>query len=184
LDAEAVALANGFETANAGGYFVPEGATVALVDFGAAKTLIAVTDGAEYLFREFPVGGTALTEMIAQRLGCGLDEAERLKLDPGEKIDTVKDAIYPGIEDITAEIRTCIENFKTVNDGRQAETTLLSGGLVRFAGIPPLIGRLTKTRAGVFNLFGAFESSDMETATAPYSLDYSIAFGLACHARE
>ena len=185
IDVELIALANAAETANRHGFFQSENQPLCMVDFGASKTLITVTDGASHVFREFPVGGITLTEMVAQRFGCSMDKAEEIKLDPGDDIDTVKDAIFPGLEDITAEIRSCLDQFKNQSNGRDTKLMLLSGGLVAFNGVTPLIGKLTKTEARIFDSFGSVDSSELdEEFVGEHAHEFSVAFGLACHARE
>lgn len=185
IDIELFALANGFETANVGGFFLPEGEPAALVDFGATKTIITVTDGVNNVFREFPFGGNKLTELVAHRMGCQMEQAEAHKVDPGSNLDVIKDAIYPGIEDITAEIRSCLDQFKGVSGGREAELLLLSGGLVAFPGVTPLIGKLARIETRIFDSFGAVDSSELdEEFIGSHAHEFSIAYGLACHARE
>lgn len=184
IDVELVALANAYEIANAGNFFQEAGKSVALVDFGASKTLIAVSDGNRNIFREFPMGGSNLTEMVAQRTGGDIADAERLKCEPGERMDAVKDAIYPGIEDIAGEVRSCVDNFK-MTGGRAPETVLLSGGLVAFAGVTPLFGRLTKMEARVFDGFGSVDVEAIdEEFLAAHRHEFPVAFGLACHAKD
>lgn len=185
IDVELVALANAYEMANAGGFFAPDNKPVGIVDFGATKTLIVATDGVTNVFREFPVGGITLTEMVAQRLGCDMDQAEAIKLEPGDQVDTVKDAIYPGLEDITGEIRSCLDTFKSLSGGREIDSLLLSGGLVGFSGVTPLIGRLTRTETRIFDSFGSVDASELDAEfVGSHAHEFSIAFGLACHATE
>lgn len=180
LEPEPIALVNALETAS----LLAPGVGAGLIDFGAAKTLITITDGVEHVFREFPVGGDKLTEMIAHRMGLSWEEAERVKRSPGDAIETVKDAIYPGIEDITAEVRQCLERFRGVSGGREAKLLMLSGGLVAFPGVVRLVSRLTRTAARVFG-FGDVDASDLdEHFLARHGHEFAVAFGLACHARE
>ena len=156
-----------------------------MVNFGASKTLIAIVDGTNNVFREFPIGGIALTEMIAQRVGCDIAAAEQIKLEPGDRMDMVKDAIYPGLEDIATEIRSCLDSYKAAAGGRQAEKLLLSGGLVAFPGIVALFNRMTRIEAGIFDSFG---STDISKAAGDvmeaHGHEMAVAFGLACHARD
>ncbi len=183
MDMELAALANAFETLNAGGGVAPAGRGVCMVDFGATKTLIAITDGARCVFREFPFGGDKLTEMLAHRLGCDFTVAETLKRHPGGQIEMVKDAIYPGIEDIAAEVRSCQEAFVEISDGVRPDLLLVSGGLVAFPGVPSLFGRLTRCAASPFRIGGA-DTSDLDTAfLEDHGHEFAVAFGLACHAR-
>ncbi|MDR1536036.1 MAG: type IV pilus assembly protein PilM [Planctomycetota bacterium] len=185
IDVELVALANALETANLDGSLLGLGRAGGMVNFGASKTLIAISDGVNTVFRDFPVGGIALTELISQRLGCDLAEAERFKLRPGDRLDTVKDAIYPGLEDIAGEIRSCLDTFKSAAGGKEAARLFLSGGLVGFAGVADLIGRMTQIETSVFDSFG---SVDAGKATADvveaHGHELAVAFGLACHARD
>lgn len=185
IDVELIALANGFETANSEGFFQAVGQPAALVDFGASKTLITVTDGNHHVFREFPFGGNKLTELIAHRMGCQMEQAEAFKLEPGDNIDVVKDAIYPGIEDITAEIRSCVDQFKGISGGREAELLLLSGGLVAFPGLTPLVGKLVRVETRIFDSFGAVDTSELdEDFVGSHAHEFAVAFGLACHAQD
>lgn len=185
VDMELIALANAAETIDAASLHPKPGTPFCLVDFGAAKTLITVTDGANHFFREFPFGGQKLTEMLAHRLDCSPAEAETIKLDPGDRLDLVKDAIYPGIEDLTAEIRSCLTRFRNQTAGREAQQLFLSGGLVRFSGIVSLIGRTLGIESMRFNPFVALSSNDMDIAFLDANAHrFSIAFGLACHARN
>lgn len=185
IDVELVALANAIEAANAGGFFLPDGNPVGLVDFGATKTLITVTDGTTHVFREFPVGGIALTEMIAQRIGCDMQHAETVKREPGNDMEMVKDAIYPGIEDITAEIRSCLDQYKGMSNGRKAQLVMLSGGLVAFPGVTPLIGKMARVETRIFDSFGSIDASELdEEFIGSHGHEFAIALGLASHARE
>ncbi|MCC8190909.1 MAG: pilus assembly protein PilM [Planctomycetes bacterium] len=185
IDVELVALANAFELANEGSYFVADEKPVGLVDFGASKTLITVTAGLNNVFSQIPVGGITLTEMVAQRLGCEMNKAEILKIEPGDQIDTIKDAIYPGLEDITAEIRSCLDTYKSISGGREVDCLMLSGGLVAFSGVSPLIGRLTKTDTRILDSFGSVDTSEIdEEIIGGHAHEYAVAFGLACHAQE
>jgi type IV pilus assembly protein PilM len=185
VDAELVALVNAAETVemlNAGG---AAGEAVCAADFGASKTLIAVTDGTHRLFREFPVGAGALAEMVERRFGCGVDRAEELLRAPGDELDTVRDAIHPGLEDITAEIRACIDSFKKQSGGNEAKRLVLSGGLAAFSGLARFVGRLTRTEARVFAFPEGVLAPGLDTEyLAGNAHLFAVAFGLACHARE
>lgn len=184
VEVELVSLANAVEMACAGRKEFPPGTPLCLADFGASKTLIAVTDGVNRLFYEFPVGGNTLTEMIAHRLGCGFDEAEACKLSPSGKIDMVKDAVYPGLEDVTAEIRACIGWFR-MGGGRETERVYLSGGLVGFPGVEGLIGRMLGKETQVFNPFESFATGNLDTEFLRlHAHRMAVAFGLACHADD
>lgn len=184
IDVELVAMVNGFEAANQGSFFAEEGSGVALVNLGAAKTLIAVTDGTTNLFREFPVGGVVLTEAVGQRLGCEMREAEQAKCNPGERLDVIKDAIYPILEEIAGEVRSAMDSFTTMG-GKEPRMMLAQGGGVAFAGAVPLLGRLAKVEAKIFDSFGAVTGPDVDDDfLRSHAHEFPLAFGMACHAQQ
>lgn len=180
VDMELAAMANALETV-----CPTPGTPWCLADFGATKTLIAVSDGNDHLFQEFPVGGDKLTEMVAHRLGMDFDEAEAVKQDPDALLDIVTDAIYPGLEDLAAEIRMCRERFQRSAGGRAVAGTYLSGGLAAFPGLVPLMGRLAGTPTALFDPFEKLKTVDMDAAFLDANRHrFAVAFGLACQARE
>lgn len=184
IDMEAVALANALETLTLAGFARP-GSPLCIVDFGATKTLIVISDGSNHLFREFPFGGVKLTEMIAHRLGVTPDEAEKVKLRPADKMDIIKDAMYPGVEDLTAEIRSCLDKYRQLSGGREVVRTFVSGGLTAFSGIVRLMGKLIWTETTVFDPFRVFGAKSLDKGFLEDNTQrFSLAFGLACHARE
>ncbi len=184
VDTELTALVNAYETANAAGHFQDERQGVILADFGAAKTLLAASANGAYLFREFLFGGINLTELVADRMSISLDQAERIKCEPGEHIETVRDAVYPGIEELASEIRSLADCLKTVA-GAPAKLLLLSGGLVLFPGLVKVLGKLAKMETRAFDSFGSVMANkyDQEFLDA-YIHEFPLAFGLACHARD
>lgn len=182
LDVEALALANAYEIANAGGMIAEENKPAMQVNFGARKTLISISDGSNCVFAE-SVGGNELTEMIAGRLGLENAQAEELKLDWGDREEDVKDAIWPGIEDLIADITRAMGDYKHAAQGKEVGVLVLSGGLTQFKGIVPLIGSKTKVETKVFDSFGAVDADDLDQDfIREYAHELQIAFGLACHA--
>lgn len=185
VNLELIAMANASDTLYGSGKTNPSGHPRCLVDFGASKTLIVVTDGAQHLFREFPFGGVKLTEMIAHRMGRPFAQAEAIKLDPGERMDMVKDAIYPGIEDLTAEIRACLLGYKELSGGRETKQLFLSGGLAHFSGVVTLMGKMLRVQSQTLNPFAVLGTEDMDLAFLEANAHrFAVAFGLACQARN
>ena len=180
VEPEVTALANAFEVINRDDYFPDAVDGAILVDVGAEKTLFIGTGNNSHLFREFPFGGNALTEMVAHRLDINLNDAERVKCDPGGKLEVVRDAMYPGIEQLGAEMRTVVEYYKTIG-GSEPGLMLISGGLAKFPDAIEVLGRLANIRTLAFDSFGkvAAESADHDFFEA-YAHVFPLAFGLAC----
>ncbi|MDR3210498.1 MAG: pilus assembly protein PilM [Planctomycetota bacterium] len=176
---ELVALANAYEIANAGAFFHNAREGVIMVDFGASKTLLYAVAGVERLFREHHLGGNALSELVANRLGVNLDAGENTKCEPGDKTDVVLDAIYPALEDLATLIRSLSEGLVALT-GIKPGLLLISGGMAIFPGLPSLLTRLTEIPAKVFDSFGAVETkqSDPDFLKA-CGQELIVAFGLA-----
>lgn len=180
VDMELVAMANALNAV-----CPTPGTPWCLVDFGSTKTLIVVSDGNENLFREFPVGGDKLTEMAAHRLGMDFEEAEAVKLNPDVLLDIVSDAIYPGLEDLAAEIRACHQRFQRTAGGRAVAGTFMSGGLVAYPDVVSLMGKLLFSPTALFDPFAKVKTADMDRGFLEANRHrFAVAFGLACHARE
>lgn len=184
LEVELVSLANAVETVCAGDRGLAPGTPVCIVDFGASKTLIVVTDGVNRLFHEFPFGGSKLTEMVAHRFGCGVEEAEARKLEPGGEVETVADAVYPGVEDMAGEIRGCLGRFRR-RSGREVERVYLSGGLLGFGGVEGMMGRMLGRGVVRFDPFAAFGAGNFDAGfIRAHGHRMGVAFGMSCHAGD
>ncbi len=180
VDSELVAMLNAYDIANAGSVFAPVGQAVGLVDFGATKTLMTFADSECSLFREYPVGGNSLTEQLASRLSVSLDEAEKLKCSLGNDMETIKDVIHSGLEELAAEIRRASDKFGK-NGGKRPGLILISGGLAGFPGAVEVLSRLLRTEVKVFNTFGAVEAEMYDAKFLhQYAHEFPLAFGLAC----
>lgn len=184
VEVELISLANAVETACAGNKDIPPGTPLCLVDFGASKTLITVTDGVNRLFHEFPFGGNKLTEILAHRMGCSQEKAESLKLAPSEHMDLIKDALYPGLEDMTSEVRACLTRFR--QEGRRAvDYIFVSGGVIGFPDFTELMGRMIGKTVRAFNPFESFATGNLDAGfLQAHAHRMSVAFGLSCHAGE
>lgn len=181
-DVELIALANAFDTANLDGELLESRRGAVLIDIGAVKTLVAASDTDVHLFRELPQGGAGLTDLVARRLGIDLDEAERVKCDPGDLMETVKDAIYPGIEELAAEIRAAVDCFAM--RGGEPSRLFVSGGFAAFPGAVKALGRLVRLETRVFDTFGGVECVAADkNFFAEYAHVFPVAFGLASRAR-
>lgn len=68
---------------------VPPDSVYSLVDIGHTKTTVTVCRGRQFLFtRTIPIGGKRITDDIANALQVPVDEAERIKVEMGQLIQS------------------------------------------------------------------------------------------------
>jgi len=129
IDVDAFALGNAYELRRLMAAGVDDGdRAVALLDVGANKTNINVLrGGCSYFTREIYLGGDDFSSAIAKRVGCENHQAEQLKRDPGDRYETVRDAVLPSVDDLGNEIHLSFDYFENQCD-RPVDEVLLSGG--------------------------------------------------------
>jgi type IV pilus assembly protein PilM len=111
----------------------------AIVDIGARSTTVVVhVDGVPAIVRIVPRGGAEITEMVADRLGATVPEAEALKCRVGlhteegpETAEVVRDAIRP----LVNEIRSSFTYLNTGDRQTRVGRLALSGGGSQLPGL-------------------------------------------------
>lgn len=136
IDVDSFALGNAFELTNLNSAGMEEDdRVVALIDIGAFKTNINILKGpTSYFTREVYLAGNDFSDAISRRLGVDLQEAEGLKVNPGEKMAEVEEAVLPALDDLGNEIHLSFDYFENQFD-REVDQVFVSGGS---AGLPGL----------------------------------------------
>lgn len=159
---------------------------IALVDIGASLTSINVLCRGETCFsREIGMGGHAMTQAVARRLGVEVFEAEAIKRAGDEKEAEVMRAITPVLEDLTSEISLSLDYVEN-HEGLRVEEILLSGGGVLAPGavdyIEQATARTTRTWNPLEGLRVADDRVDVEELEA-WAPTLVVAVGLASRVR-
>ena len=153
IDVDAFALSNAYGLCSRLGEELEQDSTVAFIDIGNSKSTVNIINGGTSVFtREIPVGGRDLTDGIAQRLSISYDEAEDLKREPGEGDETVRDAVFPAIDELGNEIQLSIDYFQDENDV-EVSRLYLSGGGSRLPILRGALERILEKPTQVFNPF-------------------------------
>ena len=136
IDVDSFALGNAFELTNLNSVEMEdEDRVMALIDIGAFKTNINVLKGhTSYFTREVYLAGNDFSDAISRRLGVDMQEAEALKVNPGDKIAEVEEAVLPALDDLGNEIHLSFDYFENQFD-REVDQVYISGGS---AGLPGL----------------------------------------------
>ena len=186
IDVDAFALSNAHSLLRSCNGQGPEEGVIAFVDVGATKTsLNIVRNGVSLFTREIYFGGKDLTQSIARRLAIDEQEAEFLKRSPGEEYESVKEAVFPTIDDLGNELQLSFDYFESQN-GCGPERILLSGGASRFSFFRESFERIFEKPTGIFNPFeGLPVSEDIDQdLLASGGPQLVVAAGLASRIRK
>jgi type IV pilus assembly protein PilM len=117
-----------------------------LVNIGASMTNINVVRGGASVFtRDFNLAGNSITEAVQQKFGVDFEEAERLKIEGVDGIDSARAEFQNNLiayaDPICTEIERSVDYFRSTYGGDYIKHTLLSGGT---ALIPGIVGDLSR----------------------------------------
>jgi type IV pilus assembly protein PilM len=184
VDVDFFALGNAFELCNANGEMASSGEAVALVDIGSAKTSVCIVrNNSGYFTREIFTAGTSMTDAVATRFGEDPADVELMKEDPGEATNSILSAMLPVLEEIGNEVRLSFDYYENQFDC-QVSKVFLSGGAIKFPGIPKVLGEIFEISTEVLSPFGHINmstSNDIIENTKAESM--TIALGLASRVR-
>ncbi len=147
IDVDAFALGNAFELRDRLSPAMDADERVtALIDVGATKTNINVLRGRVLCFtREIYLGGDDFTQAVSKRLGCDTAQAEQLKREPGDNIETLNDAVFPSVDDLGNEIHLSFDYFENQFD-HGVDDVFVSGGGVQLPLVAETFERVFEKR--------------------------------------
>jgi len=100
----------------------------ALIDVGHTSTSIAlVAKGELVLARSILYAGFDITRHLAGALGVSIEEADKIKVDSGQKHDEASVAIRTSLEPIVRELRNTAMQAETLGFGRLSQVHLFGG---------------------------------------------------------
>ncbi|MFM8268945.1 MAG: type IV pilus assembly protein PilM [Pseudomonadota bacterium] len=139
IDTQAFALGNAFSF-NYQSWGQEHGcSTSALIDFGAGSTKISVIESQRTTFsRDIQQCGTQCSEIIMDRLGVGLEDAERLKIEK-----TSEPVIQPILVEyshlLADEVSKTIDFFLSQATDRSIDAIFVCGGGVNLFGLQEIL---------------------------------------------
>lgn len=175
VDLEPVALANAWEIGPPAAGEAP----VCLMHLGARSTVLNVFFGARLQFtREIPIAGEAFTRAVSDGLQMDTAGAERLKCQPGERLQEVRTAVQPAWDQWFAQCRASFDFFEN-QFGRKVEKVFLSGGSARMAGLKEWIQETMGAPAETWNPTAALQTDLPRDPLQQAGVDLGVAVGLA-----
>jgi type IV pilus assembly protein PilM len=175
VDLEAIALANAWET-----NFVAGGPKVTgLVHVGARGTLIDFFLGPQLQFsRETGIGGDAFTQAVADGLQLDALEAEKIKCQPGQRLDAVRAALQPCWEEWLVQCRVSFDFYED-QFGQKVERLCLGGGSAHLIGFQEWIQQTTGFSTDLWNPVAGLTEGDHLDRLEAERIDLGVAVGLA-----
>jgi type IV pilus assembly protein PilM len=181
VDCDYFALGNAFEARAL--RLGQEDTTVrALLDVGAAKTSINIMRGhTSHFTRDFYVAGNDVTETLAKRFGESPEDVEHMKEDPGQALESMKEAFSSVLEDIGSEVRLSFDYYENQFD-QQVQEVYLSGGSVLFPDADKMLSEVLGLEAKLWDPLEALDTSELSEQVAQLGgsgARLAVAVGLA-----
>ena len=131
ISLNSIAVANaigalGFKTNNAEP--VEKSPPVAILDIGGEYSNLSILmDNLPMFTRDIFIGGQEMTKTISHMLGISLEEAEKLKQEPGNKLPEILTALDSVLVDFVSEVRLSLDYFVTEKN-TSVPVLLFTGG--------------------------------------------------------
>jgi type IV pilus assembly protein PilM len=183
IDVDTFALGNAFELNSLNSPRVDdEEKVIALVDIGSVKSNInIIKNNTSYFSREVYLAGNDFTEAIARRLSVENAEAEKLKLNPQGKEESIEESILPTLDDLGNEIHLSFDYYENQYD-REVDEVFISGGSSKIAGLKNAFERVFDRRVHFWdpteNLEVKADKVDVQDLK-DHSAQLTVAVGLA-----
>ena len=154
IDVDSFAL----ETLYEENYDFEEDDVAVLVNIGASITnLNAVKGGGSIFTRDFTLGGNAVTQAIADRLGLSFEEAETTKIDglgdDEQSRKLFRDGLIVYTDPICSEIERSVDYFRSTFGVEIVRQILLSGGGAMIPGMAASLGQRLGIDTEIINPF-------------------------------
>jgi type IV pilus assembly protein PilM len=152
VDLEPIALANAWELAPPAE--LGDG-PAGLAHIGARGTILNFFSAKQLQFsREIPFGGEFFTRQIADGLKMNAAEAERIKRQPGDRLNEIRMLLQPKWETWTEQCRASLDFYEN-QYGRRVERLFLSGGSALLSGLTAGMGETFGLPVQVWNPLSA-----------------------------
>ena len=100
----------------------------AIVDIGeSVSSLVILKGNTPYFTRDILIGGKEINKRISNVLGIGIEEAEKVKYQPGDNLQNIMGACETILTNLASEVRLSFDYFLTEHN-MQISKVYLTGG--------------------------------------------------------
>ncbi len=128
------------------------------LNLGGRSTTLLQVDGSRFVARTLALGGSAITQQLAENQDCDTDEAERIKLSE-RSASLVADARETLASRLAQEINRSVLHFGRQSGMANPVRVYLTGGGARLAGLAEVLAAKLKIPVDRFDALGAVELS-------------------------
>lgn len=135
----------------------PNYAQPALVlNLGARSTTLVMAEPERFVVRSLAIGGSSITQQLAQNQDCEADEAETIKLSE-RSAHLTADAMETLATRLAQEITRSVLHFKRQSDMGDPSRVFLTGGAARLAGLDTTLAAKLKVPVERLDTLSAVE---------------------------
>lgn len=144
-----------------------------LVSIGAELTTVSVRDaGVPRFIRSLAIGGSRLTETIANTMHLELAVAERLKrgaVPEGPHLAQAKKAMSVELRDLAEDVRATVDFFMAQADGSTIDRLLITGGAAQTEGLVTALTGHLSTQIQTIDPFATLTVGDLDLDPARFA---------------
>jgi type IV pilus assembly protein PilM len=130
---------------------INQNAAVAILDMGdSVSSLTILIDRVPRFTRDIFIGGKEFTRRISNALGVSPQDADRLKKQPGDKVNDVMSACETAVMSIVQELKLSFDYF-TTEKNKEIGTLLLTGGSSLLQGVDKLLEKNLEVKVILWN---------------------------------
>ncbi len=181
VDITSTALANSFSFAA----LKDKNQVCALLNLGSNFTnLTILKDDIPYFNRDIPIGSSQFDKKVSESFGVGIEQAEKMRINPVEKGDQVFKTYESVIEDLIAEIKFSFDYFENKEDAGIQEI-YLSGGVAQSDSLKDVLKTALNMECKVWDPVAPFKKSDLfEIDSQLGNGVYGVSLGLVLRGRD
>lgn len=166
-----------------GGGHAEEGDAVVLLDMGADKTDVVITDGDSIWQRNLPIGGNHFTRALTKDFKLTFAKAEHLKRNATKAPDPKKlyQAMRPVFQDFASELQRSIGFYLNTHRHQTIKRILGVGNGFKLPGLQKFLGQNLQYEVVRLAQFRGLKGEEVVTAPAfvENHLGFCTAYGLA-----
>ncbi len=131
----------------------------AVLDIGDVVSSLVIMKGSVPRFtRDIFIGGHELNQRISNVLGIELSEAEKIKCQPADKLESIRSACDAILLSLVSEVRLSFDYFVTEHN-TQISKLFLTGGSSLLTGVEEIFGKNLDTPIETWNPAGPLKLS-------------------------
>ncbi|MBM3253524.1 MAG: type IV pilus assembly protein PilM [Candidatus Omnitrophica bacterium] len=182
IDIDSFAIANAFQF----NFNFENDNSYVLVDVGARLTKInIISKDISYLTRDVEIAGDAITRYLSDKLNIPFDEAEKLKCNPKEKEELVREACQFAMEGLFNEIRLSLDYYESHFE-KPIEAIFLSGGTSLLKNLDKIFNENLNIETKVWSPIKAIKvgRAILNRGLPEFASQFAVSIGLALRSAQ